>query len=279
MESVRADQVSGEARSSLIQWILRIGVAGCFIGHGAFGIITKAAWVPYFAVADVSETWAWRLMPWIGTMDIAVGLLALLWPCRALFMWAAAWGVWTALLRPLSGESCWEFWERAGNFGVPIAIVAVVGWSGAQLRLLPHRWPEISGTARGRLGWTLRFVTFALLAGHAGCTLMEARASFAHNYSAVWPHGLAGVVTAAGLVELAMAAGVLLRPSAGLLIGVCAWKVATEALFVFAGSPVWEVVERFGSYTAPLALALLPGLGRADPVALAASQPNLSSTP
>jgi hypothetical protein len=257
MDFVRADQTPEEARSALVQWILRIGVAGCFVGHGAFGIITKAAWVPYFAVAGVSEPWAWRLMPWVGAMDIAVGALALAFPCRAVFTWAVIWGVWTALLRPLSGESCWEFWERAGNYGVPLAILTVVGLRGPLFGRLAPRWPAFDASTRSRLGWALRLVTFALLAGHAGCTLAEARASFTHNLTTVFPHGPALAAPAVGAFELALSGGVLLSPSVALLIGVCAWKVATETLFVFAGSPVWEVVERFGSYTAPLALALL----------------------
>src|SRR5690348_13026433 len=89
--------------AAIVVWILRIGVAGCFIGHGVFGIVTKQAWLPYFAVGGVSESAAWRLMPWIGAMDITVGLLALVRPCRALFIWAVIWTVWTALLRPLAG--------------------------------------------------------------------------------------------------------------------------------------------------------------------------------
>jgi hypothetical protein len=269
MDSVRPGKTPGEERSSLVQGILRIGVAGCFFGHGAFGIITKAAWVPYFAVAHVSEPWAWRLMPWVGAMDIAVGALALAVPRRAVFIWAAIWGVWTALLRPLSGESCWEFWERAGNYGVPLALLAVVGWRGPLFGRLATRRPEFDASTRARLGWTLRLVTFALLAGHAGCTLMEARASFTHNFATVFPHGPALAVPAVGAFELALALGVLLSPSEALLIGVCAWKMATEALFVFAGSPVWEVLERFGSYTAPLALALL----------VARQQPALAAAP
>ena len=36
-----------------VRWCLRIGAAACFIGHGAFGIITKAAWLPYFAVVGI----------------------------------------------------------------------------------------------------------------------------------------------------------------------------------------------------------------------------------
>ena len=42
-----------------------------------------------------------------------------------------------------------------------------------------------------------------------------------------------------------------------LCLGVCIWKIATETLYLAAGAPLWEVVERGGSYAAPLALALL----------------------
>lgn len=258
MKSPPALVASDEALSSTLPWILRVGLAGCYIGHGAFGIITKAAWLPYFAVAGVGEPSAWQLMPWIGTMDIATGLLVLVWPCRALFLWATVWTLWTALLRPFAGESCWEFWERAGNYGVPFAIVAVVGWRGALFARLPAQWPMLAAAAvRARLCLILRLVTVSLLAGHAGCTLMEAHASFARNFAAIWPNGPTSIVPAAGILDLALAVAVLLRPSVALLIGVCGWKFATENLFFIAGSPVWEVIERFGSYSAPLALAAI----------------------
>ena len=246
-----------ESADPVTPWILRVGIAGCFIGHGAFGIITKAAWVPYFAVGGVSEPWAWRLMPLIGTMDILMGLLALFRPCRALLLWASVWGLWTALLRPLSGESCWEFWERAGNYGLPLTFLVVVGWRGPLFSRLPSRWPELAGVTRARLGWSLRLVTVTLLAGHAGCTLLEAHPSFARNFWAIWPHGPASVIPVAGILDLVLAVGVLVRPSVALLVGAGAWKLATESTFLLAGSPAWEVVERFGSYTAPLALAVL----------------------
>jgi hypothetical protein len=29
-----------------LHWILRLGVIGCFIGHGAYGLLTKEPWVP-----------------------------------------------------------------------------------------------------------------------------------------------------------------------------------------------------------------------------------------
>jgi len=38
-----------------LHWILRVAVAACFIGHGAFGLMTKAAWVPYFTIFGIPE--------------------------------------------------------------------------------------------------------------------------------------------------------------------------------------------------------------------------------
>jgi hypothetical protein len=100
----------------------------CFIGHGAFGILTKEAWVPYFAVAGISREWAFTLMPLVGTVDILVGILTLVSPRRAALLYMAGWGLWTATLRPLAGESIWEVLERAGNYGVPLAFLVFCGW-------------------------------------------------------------------------------------------------------------------------------------------------------
>ena len=60
---------------SAVHWLLRIGVVMEFVGHGAFGLMTKAGWVPYVTVFGFSEQTAWKLMPYVGTLDI--GLFAL----------------------------------------------------------------------------------------------------------------------------------------------------------------------------------------------------------
>src|SRR5262245_31620007 len=108
-------------------WTLRIGTAMCFIGHGAFGIITKKAWVPYFAVVGIPEKWAWKLMPAVGITDITLGLVALFAPVRFFILYITLWCAWTAMLRPLAGESSWEAIERAGNYGVPLALLVLSG--------------------------------------------------------------------------------------------------------------------------------------------------------
>ena len=107
-----------------LHWIFRIAVAAEFIGHGAFGIITKPAWVPYFAVIGIPEPLAYKLMPAVGAVDITLGIITLLSPRRSILLYISGWGLWTAMLRPLSGEPAWEAVERAANYGVPLAFSA-----------------------------------------------------------------------------------------------------------------------------------------------------------
>ena len=104
----------------------------CFIGHGAFGFITKAAWVPYFGVVGIPEAWAWRLMPLVGAVNVMVGMAVLFAPRGLPLVYMTMWAVWTALLRPLSGDSVFETLERAGNYGVPFALLL--------LTAMPRSW-------------------------------------------------------------------------------------------------------------------------------------------
>jgi hypothetical protein len=120
------------AHALTLHWLLRLACACEYLGHGAFGIITKAAWVPYYGVVGIPAPWAYRLMPVTGSVDLFLGFLVLLKPIRAALLYMAVWGLWTALLRPLAGESFWEAIERAPNFLIPAALL----W----LRGLPADW-------------------------------------------------------------------------------------------------------------------------------------------
>lgn len=119
----------------LLCWLLRIACGLEFIGHGAFGIITKAAWVPYFDVVGIPERWAYRLMPVVGGGDVFLGFFVLLKPIRAVLIYMAVWGLWTALLRPLAGEPLWETIERAPNYLVPLTLLYMRG--------LPRSWRDL----------------------------------------------------------------------------------------------------------------------------------------
>ena len=254
---------------------LRVGAALCFIGHGAFGFITKVEWLPYFAVVGVPEPWAWKLMPVVGAVDVLAGMAVLFAPRGLPLLYMTVWAAWTALLRPLAGESVFETLERAGNYGVPLALILMTGVTFTRAGLLqPLFGPERAGHPERREGSALvrpvlQWTTVLLLLGHGALGVME-KPGLAAHYSAV---GLPVATTAiVGWIEIALGITVAFRPAAGLLVFVAVWKVATESLFITAGAPLWEFVERAGSYAAPLALAALV-ISRRPATALATDWP------
>jgi hypothetical protein len=122
--------------AKVIQWVLRIAVAGEFLGHGAFAIQGKAQWVGWFAKFGVTnpET-ATTLLLLIGLLDVLVALIVLFKPVRIALLWAILWGFWTALIRPIVGESGWDFVERWANWGAPLALLLLLGW--------PKSWKDL----------------------------------------------------------------------------------------------------------------------------------------
>tara|TARA_Y100000310_G_C20638192_1_gene792391 strand:- start:1 stop:411 length:411 start_codon:yes stop_codon:yes gene_type:complete len=108
--------------------LLRLGVFGSFLGHGVFALQVKQGWLPYFTAVGMSEALGAQLLPLIGIMDIVVALIALFYPIRIVMAWAAVWGLWTALLRPIAGEPIWDFVERWANWAAPLALLAIQGW-------------------------------------------------------------------------------------------------------------------------------------------------------
>ena len=110
------------------EWVLRIAVAGEFIGHGVFALQKKESWIEYFQAVGISPEGALMLMPLIGVMDIFLAVLILVRPVRIAVLWMAFWGFWTALIRPIAGEPMWDFIERWANWGAPLALLLMVGW-------------------------------------------------------------------------------------------------------------------------------------------------------
>ncbi|HBF67267.1 MAG TPA: hypothetical protein DDW36_02475 [Candidatus Magasanikbacteria bacterium] len=112
-----------------IEWVLRISVAGEFIGHGVFALQGKKDWVGWFAKFGVSDAeTATQLLFLIGIIDIALAIFILIKPMRLPLLWMVFWGFFTALLRPIVGMPMWDFVERWANWGAPLALLLVVGW-------------------------------------------------------------------------------------------------------------------------------------------------------
>ena len=258
---IRAPALDREARRFVaLEWTLRVGACLCFVGHGAFGIMTKPDWVPYFAVAGISRDSAFSLMPVIGAVDVLLGILVLIRPRRALLLWMTIWAVWTAMLRPLSGEPVWEMLERAGNYGVPFALLMITdskrgvrNWLGPASMCVPT--PDVLR----RLRRVLVDTTSLLLLGHGALGLIR-KPGLTSNLASVFGGYAPAMTPVIGAIEIGLAVLVLVHPSVRLAVGLLIWKIATESLFLTAGLPAWEVVERGGSYAAPLALAITVAL-------------------
>ncbi len=110
-----------------IEWLLRIGVAGEFLGHGLLAVQGKADWVGWIhQLLNVDNATASTLLLIIGLMDVAVAVIVLLRPVRPILLWAAFWGFWTALVRPLVGQSVLDFIERFANWAAPLALFYVL---------------------------------------------------------------------------------------------------------------------------------------------------------
>lgn len=112
-----------------IGWILRIGVAGEFIGHGLLAVSGKADWVSWiqkFGVAD--PLLAKQLLLAIGIIDVIAAFIMLIRPFPAILLGATLWAFWTALVRPLVGVGWLDFVERSANWAAPLALLFLYGW-------------------------------------------------------------------------------------------------------------------------------------------------------
>ena len=110
-----------------IEWILRIAVAGEFLGHGVLALGGKAAWIGWFnQLFGIEAGLAGQLLLIIGLLDLAVAAIVLVRPLPSVLLWATFWGFATALVRPIVGESILDFVERWANWGAPLALYYVI---------------------------------------------------------------------------------------------------------------------------------------------------------
>ncbi len=237
-----------------IHYTLRVAAAMCYIGHGAFGIITKPIWCNYFALFGVDRTTAFHLMPALGSVDILMGIILLLRPIRGIAAWLIFWGFITALCRPLSGEPFAEFIERAGNFGAPLCLLLLAGGIKLNFRWLfstIHPFEPVDEKSLIRVKTTLRIIVFLLLVGHGWLNLIQ-KPGLISQYSALGFSNPVNVSMLVGIFEIMAAVAVLVRPVRPLIFIFLVWKMGSELFYPHF--EIFEWIERGGSYGALLAL-------------------------
>jgi uncharacterized membrane protein YphA (DoxX/SURF4 family) len=247
-----ASQTMKLAVEQKIYYVLRVAVAMCFIGHGAFGVITKPIWVNYFNVFGIGHDTAYTLMPYLGLFDIALGILMLIYPIRIIPVWLVIWGAITALLRPLSGEPFAESIERAGNYGAPLAMLLLIGKTTARSLFFPI-YPDAETNPENlkRATLCLRIVVFMLIAGHGWLNFIG-KPGLVNQYTSLGFTNPATTAQAFGIFEMIAGLLVLIRPLGPLLFVLLVWKVFSEIWY--PAYPAFEWIERGGSYASILAL-------------------------
>ena len=263
---------SSHALAVKLHWVLRVGVALEFVGHGVAGFYRPVGWIPYFTFFGIPETFAYNHLTYVtGTVDIALGVLLLVRPMRALMLHMAVWGLLTALMRPLTGESWFELLERGANYGMPLALLVLSGWGGRSVRgWFEHVRPpeEIGSEMARRLAWTMKVSIALLMVGHGGLGIWAAKAEwfdFLGWLGITRASQATGVMQWVGVFEVLVGLAVLIKPLRGILLFVLVWKVGTELLRPLVGQPNYQFVERAGDYVLPLALFWLAGAGRVVP--------------
>lgn len=95
----------------------------------------------------------------VGVMDIVLaGLVLLVYPLPLAHAWCVVWGLATALMRPLSGESIHQFIERSGNFIPALALL----WIESQAGLTEHAFD-----------FYVKLIGAAMAAGFVFCALLR----------------------------------------------------------------------------------------------------------
>lgn len=238
-------------------YVLRIACAMCFIGHGAFGLIGKAVWCNYFGVVGIDKDFAYTLMPYVGVMDICMGLIILFYPLKVTVTWLVVWGMITASMRPFSGEPFAEMLERAGNYGAPLALLLLTGAGvkkGSWFKPLLPTSVHVNPIVMKRVMLCLRIVVFLLLLGHGWLNILEKK-SLLGQYTSLGFSNAINVAHIVGSLEILAAVSVLIKPVHSVLLIFLIWKMGSELFY-----PQWEIfewIERGGSYGTILALWLL----------------------
>lgn len=134
-EEQKESRLTSTYREGVVRWVLRIGIAATFFGHGIFAWKVHPGWISYLTTAGFSQSTAIFLMPIIGVIDIVVGIFVVFWPIKIVLVYALVWTLVTALIRPLAGEPIWTFVERGANWAAPMALLLLQG--------TPSDWKEL----------------------------------------------------------------------------------------------------------------------------------------
>lgn len=105
------------------------------------------------------------------------------------------------------------------------------------------------------LEWSLRIGVAGEFAGHAVFAL-QLKQSWIPYFTAIGlsPEMALQLMPIIGVADLALAALILVKPMRFFVLWMAFWGFATALARPIAGDPIWDFVERWANWAAPLAL-------------------------
>jgi hypothetical protein len=132
----------GAPLTSKAHLLLRLGLLGCFVGHGLWGFVPKVAWLPFFSqkplllehLSALGLTLTPAQLQAFGLFEMGLGALVLLRPTPRLLGFVVGFKLASELLHPLAGSAIeWlETIERAGDYVLPIVFAMLIARTGAR---------------------------------------------------------------------------------------------------------------------------------------------------
>jgi hypothetical protein len=118
-----------------LEWVLRIGVFGVFLGQGIFALQGKQQFVEMIqSMVPVDVATATTLLFIVGIVDLFVAFSILIRPTRFVLEYATIWAFMTAVARITAGDPVWDFVERAANWAVPLALLLYIQYKSRILK-------------------------------------------------------------------------------------------------------------------------------------------------
>lgn len=127
----------------------------------------------------------------------------------------------------------------------------------------PPHWsaPTASGPKLKIIEWVLRLAVFGEFLGH-GIFAVQGKdqwVGWIQQFTQADYTTAATLLTLVGLLDLAVAAFVILKPIRLVLLWATFWGFWTALMRPLVGEPIWDFVERWANWGAPLALLMLRG--------------------
>ncbi len=109
----------------------------------------------------------------------------------------------------------------------------------------------------------LRLGVFGSFLGH-GVFALQTKASWLPYFTAVGMSESLGqtLLPLIGMMDVIVAIMALFWPIRAILVWACIWGFWTALLRPIAGQPIWDFIERWANWAAPLALLFLQGVPR-----------------